>query len=105
VDACLLHNGILKIINSAIDWLGEHDSGAINIWRDGDTGEIYVDIEWVTWCDEHFADCYFDLEGYDEKGAWEYFKSLHWVSEIIKEDLLQKIEVVPILCRITIFPK
>lgn len=46
MDACLQHDGILKLINSAIDWLGKHDSGAINIWRDGDTGEIYVDIEW-----------------------------------------------------------
>ena len=46
MDAYLQHEGILKIINSAIDWLDKHDSGAINIWRDGDTGEIYVDIEW-----------------------------------------------------------
>lgn len=67
--------------------------------------EKYPGLKWVTWCDGHFADCYFDLEGYDEKGAWEYFKSLPWVSKIIKEDLLQKIEVVPILCRITVFPK
>jgi hypothetical protein len=67
--------------------------------------EKYPELQWVTWCDEHFADCYFDLEGYDEKGAWEYFKSLSWVSKIIKENVLQKIEVVPILCRTTVFPK
>ena len=46
MDTCLQHNGILNIINSAIDWLGKHDSGAINVWRAEDTGEIYVDIEW-----------------------------------------------------------
>lgn len=46
MDACLQDNGILKIINSAIDWLGKHDCGAINTWRDENTGKIYVDIEW-----------------------------------------------------------
>lgn len=67
--------------------------------------EKYPELKWVSWCDEHFADCYFELEGYDEKGAWEYFKSLPWVSKIIREELLLKIEVEPILCRITVFPK
>lgn len=67
--------------------------------------EKYPELKWISWCDKHFADLYFELEGYDEKGAYEYFKSLPWVSEIVKEDVLQKIEVVPILCRITVFPK
>lgn len=65
----------------------------------------YPELQWIPWVDEHYADCYFELEGYDEKGAWEHFKSLPWVSEIVKEDVLQKIEVVPILCRIKVFPK
>lgn len=46
MDACLQDNGILKIINNAINWLNKNDSGAINIRRDESTGEIYVDIEW-----------------------------------------------------------
>lgn len=65
----------------------------------------YPELQWITWVDEHYADCYFELTGYDEKGAWEHFKSLPWVSEIVKEDILQEIEVVPILCRIKVFPK
>lgn len=46
MDACLQDNGILKLINNAIDWLNKNDSGAINIWRDESAGEIYVDVEW-----------------------------------------------------------
>ena len=65
----------------------------------------YPELNWISWLDNHYADCYFELEGYDEKGAWEHFKSLPWVSEIVKEEDLEKIEVVPILCRITVFPK
>lgn len=65
----------------------------------------YPELKWIRWVDEHYADCYFELEGYDEKGAWEHFKSLPWVSEIIKDEDLRKIEVVPIPCRITVFSK
>ena len=65
----------------------------------------YPELKWIPWADEHYADCYFELDGYDEKGAWEYFKSLSWVSEVVKENVLQGIEVEPVLCRITVFPK
>ena len=70
-----------------------------------DIMEKYPELKWINWCDEHFADCYIDLDGYSEAEAWNLFKQSSWVMEMIESGILEKIEMEPRLCRITVFPK
>lgn len=70
-----------------------------------DIMEKYPELKWIDWCDPHYADCYIDFDGYSEKEAWERFKHTAWVLEMIESGILEKIEMEPKLCRITIYPK
>lgn len=66
--------------------------------------EKYPELRWINWCDDHYADLYFDINIYDEEKAWNYFKSLSWVSRLVQDPDLEKIEMEPKLCRVTVFP-
>ena len=67
--------------------------------------EKYPWLRWINWCDAHFADCYLDLDGYSEAEAWDRFKQSSAIMEMIESGIVEKIEMEPILCRITVYPK
>lgn len=70
-------------------------------------GRKYPQLKWINWCDNQFADFYFELKDqtFSSWDALKYFRSLDWVKEMVQETCIYSIEMEPLLSRIEIYKK